>query len=47
MSIATCTLCGSEGEEPFAVPWDEIGIQLMKAHMADKHPDQWKEKDHG
>jgi hypothetical protein len=30
-TIATCNLCG------FKVPYDEIGVELMKAHLKDKH----------
>jgi hypothetical protein len=24
-------------EEPFSVPWDPIGAEIMKAHLKDKH----------
>lgn len=32
MSIATCNVC-----KAFSVPWDEIGVELMKAHFHEKH----------
>jgi hypothetical protein len=33
--IASCILCTDE--ERFKTPWDEIGVELMKAHMIEKH----------
>lgn len=36
--LATCNLCSGEGKkEPFSVPWDPIGQELMKAHLEDVH----------
>ena len=35
--IATCELCRKHRPEaePFQVPWDHIGLALMKAHLAE------------
>jgi hypothetical protein len=34
---ATCNLC-----KEFTVPWDEIGKELMDAHLKEKHRNVWK-----
>ena len=31
-----CRLCNDNGDE-FIVPADEIGVELMKAHLLEKH----------
>jgi hypothetical protein len=33
----SCNLCKEEGLEPFSVPADPIGAELMKAHLTEKH----------
>lgn len=32
----SCNLCKADGKE-FKVPADEIGVELMKAHLNEKH----------
>jgi hypothetical protein len=34
--IAVCSKC-EDRNDPFSVPWDEIGAALMTAHMRDEH----------
>jgi len=36
--MANCNVCSDKGDE-FSVPWDHVGIALMQAHFADKHPE--------
>jgi hypothetical protein len=37
MSVAQCNLCPED--EKFKVPWDEIGVMIMKEHIKEKHPE--------
>ena len=36
--VAKCNVCSDPGDV-FKVPLDEIGVELMKAHFAEKHPE--------
>ena len=36
MTMFYCNLCTKNGEE-FEVPADEIGVAIMRQHLADKH----------
>lgn len=37
--IATCNMCKEKDSEaePFSVPWDPIGQELMKQHLQGEH----------
>lgn len=35
-TIARCNMC-TDDDTRFRVPWDEIGIELMRAHLKDVH----------
>ncbi len=40
--IAVCNLCKPDQpypNEPFRVPWDEMGRALMWEHLKEEHPD--------
>ena len=39
MSLYVCNLC--EGDEPFKVPADEIGVVIMKEHLSKEHGEHW------
>ena len=39
--VYICLVCEQEGKLPgerFKVPADEIGVALMRRHLADEHP---------
>lgn len=37
--IARCTTCDDSEGKAFRVPWDEIGVVLMKEHLREQHPE--------
>ena len=41
--LIVCGLCRQTApeEEPFSVPNDEVGIALMRAHLAEAHGIEW------
>lgn len=36
MTIAVCNTCPDD-ETRFKVPWDEVGVALMEAHLREAH----------
>ena len=36
--LALCNVCYQRDKE-FSVPWDSIGIALMRTHFEDEHPE--------